>query len=44
MGEGIEVATLDVMRGDRLVLALEAPREFERPGRAGREGLLRYDA
>lgn len=43
MGEGIEVAVLDVARGDRLVLTLEAPREFDRPGRSPVK-LLRYDA
>jgi tetratricopeptide (TPR) repeat protein len=43
MGEGIEVAALDVTRGDRLVLVIEGPREFDRPGRIPLR-LLRFDA
>src|SRR5215831_809716 len=41
-GEGIEVAALDVKRGDRLVLKLEGPFEFAQPGRVPVK-LLRFD-
>ncbi len=42
-GEGIEVAALDVKRGERLLVKLEGPQDFEMPGRI-RLKLLRYDA
>src|SRR6185312_2905199 len=43
MGEGIEVGALDVKKGERLFLKLEAPFEYAKPGRV-RVKLLRYDA
>lgn len=41
-GEGMEVAALDVKRGERLALKLESPFEFPQPGRVPVK-LLRFD-